>query len=221
MTVKASAALILMTGLMVGFAAPMPATAAGEDDAAVSRHETSSPPTSPRPAKQHASRKSSQTAKSDAAKKDESRKVNEGQTADAAANSPSAVPPSLADANAQMTTDAPADSARGLSAAMSDKANNVLQAASDQPADAAAPAESGVVASDQLNAFDRGLQAAPIEQPVTQTVAIATVKPTLASTSQASSSDSSTLDKTSLIGKIFIAFGALLTVASAARMFMA
>ena len=34
--------------------------------------------------------------------------------------------------------------------------------------------------------------------------------------------DSSTsLDKTSLIGKIFIGFGALLTMASAARMFMA
>jgi len=220
MTVKASAALILMTGLMVGFAAPMPATAAGEDDAAVSRHETSSPATSPRPAKHHASRKSS--AKSDASKKDESRKANENQTADAAANPPSAVSPSFANANAQMTNDAASDSARGLSAAMSDKANNVLQAASDKPADADAPAESGVVASDQLNAFDRGLQAAPIEQPVTQTVAIATVKPTLASTSQASSSsDSSTLDKTSLIGKIFIAFGALLTVASAARMFMA
>ena len=212
MTVKASAALILMTGLLVGFAAPMPATAAGEDDAAVSKHESSSP----RTAKHQATRKSSPTAtKSEAGKKDESRKASEGQTADA-------VPPSLANANAQMTTtDAPADGARGLSAAMSNKANNVLQAASDKPADAEAPAESGVVASDQLNDFDRGLQAAPIEQPVTQTVAIATVKPTLASTSQASSSDSSTLDKTSLIGKIFIAFGALLTVASAARMFMA
>ena len=38
---------------------------------------------------------------------------------------------------------------------------------------------------------------------------------------QAANNDSSTLDKTSLIGKIFIAFGALLTMASAARMFMA
>ena len=38
---------------------------------------------------------------------------------------------------------------------------------------------------------------------------------------QAANSDSSTLDKTSLVGKIFIAFGALLTMASAARMFMA
>ena len=35
------------------------------------------------------------------------------------------------------------------------------------------------------------------------------------------SNDSSTWDQTSLIGKIFIAFGALLTMASAARMFMA
>jgi hypothetical protein len=34
-------------------------------------------------------------------------------------------------------------------------------------------------------------------------------------------SDNSTWDETSLIGKIFIGFGALLTMASAARMFMA
>lgn len=210
MTVKASAALILITGLLVGFAAPMPATAAGEDDA-VSKHETSSSATSSRQAKQNTSRKSTATAtKSEAGKKDESRKASDGQTADATATPPSAAPPSLFNANAQMV---PTEA--------SDKANNLLQAASDKPADAEAPAESGVAASDQLNDFDRGLQAAPIEQPVTQTVAIATVKPTLASTSQASSNDSSTLDKTSLIGKIFIAFGALLTVASAARMFMA
>jgi hypothetical protein len=37
----------------------------------------------------------------------------------------------------------------------------------------------------------------------------------------ASSNESSTWDQTSLIGKIFIGFGALLTMASAARMFMA
>jgi hypothetical protein len=37
----------------------------------------------------------------------------------------------------------------------------------------------------------------------------------------AASNDNSTWDQTSLIGKIFIAFGALLTIASAARMFMA
>jgi hypothetical protein len=37
----------------------------------------------------------------------------------------------------------------------------------------------------------------------------------------ASSNEHSTWDETSLIGKIFIGFGALLTMASAARMFMA
>jgi hypothetical protein len=37
----------------------------------------------------------------------------------------------------------------------------------------------------------------------------------------AAGSESSTWDQTSLIGKIFIGFGALLTLASAARMFIA
>jgi hypothetical protein len=47
-----------------------------------------------------------------------------------------------------------------------------------------------------------------------------TSRPSSETVAQASN-DSSTLDKTSMIGKIFIAVGALLTVASAARMFMA
>jgi hypothetical protein len=42
--------------------------------------------------------------------------------------------------------------------------------------------------------------------------------PVMASTN---SNEGSTWDQTSLIGKIFIGFGALLTMASAARMFMA
>jgi hypothetical protein len=37
----------------------------------------------------------------------------------------------------------------------------------------------------------------------------------------ASNTESSAWDQTSLIGKIFIGFGALLTMASAARMFIA
>jgi hypothetical protein len=90
-------------------------------------------------------------------------------------------------------------------------------AASSKPAEAEAGA-AGATASDQLSDADRELQEAPVVQaPATQGVV-------LASTSRASaeaSNDSSTLDKTSLIGKIFIAFGALLTVASAARMLMA
>mgnify|MGYP001053475919 CR=1 FL=1 len=102
---------------------------------------------------------------------------------------------------------------------MSEKANTVLQAASDKPADAEAPADANVVAPDQLNDVDRALQAGPATQ---QTVAMASAaRPLADGAAQAANNDSSTLDKTSLVGKIFIAFGALLTVASAARMLMA
>jgi hypothetical protein len=107
-----------------------------------------------------------------------------------------------------------------MSAAMSEKANTVLQAASDKPAEAETPAEPGAVAADQPNNFDRSLT--PSEQPAaatTQGVVLASTS--RASSEQAASNDSSALDKTSMIGKIFIAVGALLTVASAARMFMA
>lgn len=115
------------------------------------------------------------------------------------------------------------DGAKGMSAAMTEKANTVLQAA-DKPAEAETPAEPGAVAADQPNTFDRSLT--PSDQPSTQPAATTTQGVVLASTSrpsseQAASNESSTLDKTSMIGKIFIAVGALLTVASAARMFMA
>ena len=52
------------------------------------------------------------------------------------------------------------------------------------------------------------------------TLAMASAEAPVVAGSAASSSDS-TWDQTSLIGKIFIGFGALLTMASAARMFMA
>jgi hypothetical protein len=124
------------------------------------------------------------------------------------------------------------DSARAMSQAMSAKASTILLAAADNQADGRAPAEGAAVATpDQLNDVDKVLQesqssqtAAPetaASQPAaSQTVAMAQVKPEQPENSaQASSSDS--LDRTSLIGKIFIAFGTLLTMASAARMFMA
>ena len=105
---------------------------------------------------------------------------------------------------------------------MSAKANTILLAAADKPADAQAPAEAAaVVASDQLNDVDRALQDSQ-SPPATQTVAMAPAKPAQQRDRRSGlSNDSRRLDKTSLIGKIFIAFGALLTMASAARMFMA
>jgi hypothetical protein len=220
MTIKASAgsALILAAGLLVGLAGPLPAIAAGADadSAAISKSESAGSGKSARQGslkKRYAHRKYTRTA----SKSGESKKADEKQVVDASGGIPPAIPGWLANANAQMTAaDAPPDSAKGMSAAMSEKANTVLQAAVDKPADATeAPADNAVVAPDQLSDPDRALH------PSSQTVAMASAKPAADGAAQAANSDSSTLDKTSLIGKIFIAFGALLTMASAARMLMA
>ena len=219
MTIKASAgsAMILAAGLLIGFAGLSPAMAAGEDSAAVSKSESATSGKSVKHGsrylkKRYAHRKYTRTA----SKSVESKKADEKQVADASGGTTPAIPEWLANANAQMTAaDAAPDSAKGMSAAMSEKANTVLQAAVDKPADAEAPADTAVVAPDQLNEGDRSLH------PSSQTVAMASPKPAADGAAQAANSDSTTLDKTSLIGKIFIAFGALLTMASAARMFMA
>lgn len=222
MTIKAGAALIFAAGLLMGMAGPLPAMAADGDDAVAAKSESVTSTQSVRHGsrhlkKHHAHRNSTHAA----AKSDESKKADERQVAGAGGSASAAVPPWVANANAQMTAaDAPPDSARGMSAAMSEKANTVLQATTDKPADAETPAEPGAVASDQPNGFDRSLT--PSDQPAaatTQGVVLASTS--RASSEQAASNDSSTLDRTSMIGKIFIAVGALLTVASAARMFMA
>jgi hypothetical protein len=224
MTIKASAgsAMLFAAGLLVSLAGTAPAIAAGEDSATVSKSESATSGKSvgqgSRSLKKHHAHHKPARAES---KSDESNKPEEKQVADAGGLTPPAVPEWLANANAQMTAaDASPDSAKGMSAAISEKANTVLQTA-DKPADGQAPAETGVVASDQLNDADRELQETPSSQSAaTQGVVLAsTSRP--ASDAQSATNDSSTLDKTSLIGKIFIAVGALLTVASAARMFMA
>jgi hypothetical protein len=229
MTIKASAGsvLILAAGLWASLAGPLPAIAASADadSAEVSKSQNA---TSGKSAgqgsrslkKRYAHRKSTRTA----SKSIESRKADERQVVDASGGIPPALPDRVANANAQMTAaDAPPDSAKGMSAAMSAKANTVLLAAADKPADAEAPAEPGAVASDPNSTMDRSLT--PSEQSAAAGTATAAQAVVLASTSRSSSdasaNDSSTLDKTSLIGKVFIAFGALLTLASAARMFMA
>jgi hypothetical protein len=91
----------------------------------------------------------------------------------------------------------------------------MLQTApADQPVDGQPAAETPAVATDQLNDADRTLSAG--------------AAPTLAmgmgsqpdATAAASSEEGSGWDQASLIGKIFIGLGSLLTLASAARMLM-
>ena len=229
MTIKASArsAMLFAAGLLVSLAGPAPAATAGADSATVSKSESATSDKSARQGsrdlkKRHAHHKPAPAA----AKSDESRKTEENQVADASGRIPTAVPDWLANANAQMTAaDAPSDgtkdSAKAMSAAMSEKASTVLQTAADKPADTQAPAETDA-ASDQLNDLDRALHETPASATsTTQGVVLASTSRATSETVAQASNDSSTLDKTSMIGKIFIAVGALLTVASAARMFMA
>ena len=194
------------------------------DSAAVSKSESATSGKSVRQGsrylkKRYAHRKYTRTASKSA----ESKKADEKQVADASGGTTPAIPEWLANANAQMTAaDAAPDSAKGMSAAMSEKANTVLQAAVDKPADAEAPADTAVVAPDQLNEADRALHLQETPRHLHADGCDGLDQQTgSGGPGQAATNDSSTLDKTSLIGKIFIAFGALLTMASAARMFMA
>lgn len=221
MKIKASGrwALMLATGLIVCFAGPLPAKAASSDPAA-SKSDTETSRKSVRQSSRHSKHTADRTSSKTADKPAETKKA-----ADAGNNAPPAViPASVANANAELPT---SDTAAADNA--SAKANTILAAADNKPV---GQADADVVASDQLNDVDRALQqetpadTAPQPQQQAQlqvqtqpqqpsTVAMASARPVLAS------ADNSTWDQTSLIGKVFIAFGALLTVASAARMFMA
>jgi len=165
-------------------------------------------------AARHAHRKSSKVAlKSSTAKKPATTDV----TADDG-DSPTAIPPSVANANARLAS---ADTPAGKAKAMSARANEILQTAPDNAADAQPAAETQLVSADQLNDVDRTLRETTRPAPTLAMAAAEAPAAPAATVMAAASNESSTWDQTSLIGKIFIGFGALLTMASAARMFMA
>ncbi len=77
-------------------------------------------------------------------------------------------------------------------------------------------------ASDQLSESDRAARQDDLKQPVIVTQQQAEQPaPAPRASPVVAGSQNATWDETSLIGKLFIGFGALLTIASAARMFMA
>ena len=100
---------------------------------------------------------------------------------------------------------------------MAARANEILQSAPDRSADAQPAAESEVISADQLNDVDRALHEGTPPAPI---LLMAAAEAPAAPVTAASSNESSGWEQTSLIGKIFIGFGALLTMASAARMFI-
>ena len=215
MMVKASgrSALILATGLFVFFAGPSPVVAASSDSAATSKSDSATSGKSVRHSARYWKRYAQRRSGKVASKSTETRKSADKDGADVAGKTAPAIPASVANANAQLASADASDSASAMTA----KANTMLLAAADKPAEVQGAPDTPVVASDQLNELDRAVQ----QSPATQTVALAVTRPTPTTPVQASSNDTSAWDQTSLIGKIFIAFGALLTIASAARMFMA
>jgi hypothetical protein len=89
------------------------------------------------------------------------------------------------------------------------------------PADTQGAPAAPAAPSDGLSASDRAAQPDDMKTPVIVTQQSQPETPAVRASPVVAGSQNATWDETSLIGKIFIGFGALLTVASAARMFMA
>jgi hypothetical protein len=98
-------------------------------------------------------------------------------------------------------------------------ADNAAVTAPGNPADAQAAPANAAAATDQLSDADRAARQDDVRQP--QIVTQQADQPAARANPVVAGSQNATWDETSLIGKIFIGFGALLTIASAARMFMA
>lgn len=207
-----SAVLFLFLG---GASQAAPSAAGAKPDSASKPTETVK---SAKYRRHHARHRTSKAATKSSDDKIAKKDPDVGENASPASN---AMPAAVANANAQLAAaDTPAAAAAN---AMTGRANENVQAAADGATPnntAAAPAPDGqVVASDQLNEVDRALQ--QDNPPAQKTVLAAVDAQPRPAPVMAATSDSSTWDQTSLIGKIFIGFGALLTLASAVRMFMA
>jgi hypothetical protein len=212
MITKASGllAVLFAAGLFACAVAPSPVAAAGSGGASASDSDNAT--SVKKQSTRHGKRDKSDKTES---KSSETKKPDGAEVADAAAAT-TALPASVANAKAELPPN---------TSAMSAKANTLL-AASDKPDEAKAPGDTDVVASDQLNEMDRALQESqqqnqPAAQPQQPASAVAMTTAQAPSPVPVASADDSTWDRTSLIGKMFIAAGALLTMASAARMFMA
>jgi hypothetical protein len=243
MNIKASgrSALIIAAGFWVCVSGPLQAAEDADGGVTASRTETAAGPpvalskftkksrhwkhvSSQRKSVKVASRDSTERAKTAEKNISEKKKTLE---ADAALNddgSAPSLPPSVANANAQLAAaDGPADSATALSSQARDRLQVMAASQSDPQAQPPA-ANTELVAADELNEVDRALSENGNDNKApSATLAMAAAQAPAPAQTQAAavSTDDSALSQTSLIGKIFIAFGGLLTLASAARMFMA
>lgn len=218
------AALILLAGLFLLFGGAVQAApnSASKSDSAGNQADTVKPGKQRRHASRHRDSgkdgvKTAQKSDDKADKKDAAPQADEARIdvkAENDAPASSQMPSAVANANAQL---AAADTPTAAAAsAMTGRANDNVQAAADNTA--APNAETQVVEPDQLNDIDRTLQQ---DTPPAQKAVIAATDAQPRPAPVMASSQSSAWDQSSLIGKIFIGVGTVLTLASAARMFMA
>jgi hypothetical protein len=219
MIIKASgrSALIVAAGLLVLLGSPVTAATDVDDSASGSKSDRTGTVVTHRTYR-HAShhRRSyahhrSHVIASKADDKEADKKVAPAAAAPDDNKTLSSIPPSIANANAQMLLAGVQLSA----AAVIPSGTDIPVTASSNTASAKAEGRTFMVAADQLNDVDRSLQegsSTPVPLPTSPSPG-----PVTASTM---TGESSIWDQTSLIGKIFIGFGALLTMASAARMFI-
>jgi hypothetical protein len=225
-------ALILAAGLWIGVASPItPSLAQEAEPAAAATEAPAGKPIALKKFTKHqaAKKKVASSRRADKVKAEKAKAAEPGDAAPAvAADAGKAVlPASIANANAQqLPTEPAADPFAATTPAQASplQADALIKSVGADPhQEAAAVAEPGtqVVSPDELNELDR----AAAEPRPELTLASATLDAPAAApapaAAEATSADNSTWDKTSLIGKIFIAFGGLLTMASAARMFIA
>ena len=220
MKASGRAASIVLAGLFLlfgGAAQAAPSSSASSKPDSASKQADADKSSQPRrhTSHRHTGTKTAQKSDDKADKKDAAPQTDEAKAGNDVPVS-SQMPPDVANANAQLATaDTPTSAA---ASAMTGRANDNVQAAADNTA-AAPGAENQVVPPDQLNDIDRALQQ---DNPSAQKAVIAATdaQPRPAPV-MASSQPNSAWDQSSLIGKIFIGVGTLLTLASAARMFMA
>lgn len=221
MKASGRAALVVLAGLLLLLGASVqaaPNSASTKPDGASNQAEAIKPGKQRR----HSSRRhtDSKTAQKSDDKADKTDATPQADEAKASTEVPASrqMPPEVANAKAQV---AAADTPPAAAAsAMTGRANDNVQAAADNsatPNSAAPNSENQVVAPDQLNDLDLQQDNPPGQKAV---VAATDAQPRPAPM-MASSQPNSAWDQSSLIGKIFIGVGTLLTLASAARMFMA
>jgi hypothetical protein len=127
-----------------------------------------------------------------------------------------ALPPEVANAHAEALANDEAQNIAALDNSSVSSVNGILVAAADQSGDANTPMDNTAVAQDAAPAAPVAVAPSP---PAPNGKIIRAV--TSGEKQAFKTDDSDPWSKTSLIGKIFIAFGSLLTLASAARLLIA